>query len=101
MAPGIHCSTRGKDVAIVADADEPGRKKACQIGQALLGKAKSVRVLEMPSAKDLSEWFEQGGAREQLLEMVNATPESMLESINGAVLLDTIVAFIRRFVSLS
>ena len=91
----------GKAVAVIADADEPGREKARKIEQALLGQAKSVRVLEMPGAKDLSEWIEQGGTREQLLELVDGTPESKLESTDGAVLLDTILAIIRRFVSLS
>jgi hypothetical protein len=99
--PEYTVALTAKDVVIIADADEPGRKKARQIEHALLGKAKSVRVLEMPGAKDLSEWFERGGTREQLLELVRGTPESKLESIDGVALLDSLVAFIRRFVYLT
>ncbi len=58
----------GKHVAIIADADESGRRHAQQVAQSLHGKAVSVKVLELPSAKDLSEWVERGGTRETLLD---------------------------------
>ena len=38
--------------------------------KSLHGKAASVKVLELPSAKDLSEWVERGGTRETLLEQL-------------------------------
>ncbi|MGH9867912.1 MAG: AAA family ATPase [Candidatus Polarisedimenticolia bacterium] len=43
---------RGANVIIVADADEPGRKHAREVQAALLGYAKSVRVVEAASGKD-------------------------------------------------
>jgi putative DNA primase/helicase len=47
---------RGKRVAMIADADEPGRKHARQVAQSFQGKTESLKVLELPGAKDLSEW---------------------------------------------
>jgi len=89
-------------VAVIADSDAPGRKKARIIAHALSGKAASVRLVEMPDAKDLTEWIEQkGGTREQLLALVKDTPEYMPEVADGARLLDCVAAYIRRFVSLS
>jgi hypothetical protein len=66
---------RGKRVAIIADADEPGRKHAQQVAESLTGKADSIKVLELPGAKDLSEWAAMGGAREALLERIRNTAE--------------------------
>ena len=66
---------RGKPVAIVADADEPGRTHARQAATSLLGKAKSVKVLQLLGAKDLSEWIERGGTRETLMDLIGNAPE--------------------------
>jgi 5S rRNA maturation endonuclease (ribonuclease M5) len=66
---------RGKRVPIIADADGPGRKHAQQVAESLHGKAASVKVLELPGAKDLSEWVERGGTREKLLELMRSAPE--------------------------
>ncbi|MFZ0643056.1 MAG: hypothetical protein WAM25_07825, partial [Candidatus Acidiferrales bacterium] len=45
---------RGKHVVKIADADVPGRKDAEQIAASLAGKVQSLRVMELPGAKDLS-----------------------------------------------
>jgi 5S rRNA maturation endonuclease (ribonuclease M5) len=66
---------RGKRVAIISDADEPGRKHAQQVARLIHGKAASVRVLELPGAKDLSEWVARGGERVALLDLIRNTPE--------------------------
>jgi nicotinamidase-related amidase len=66
---------RGKRVAIIADADEPGRKHTQQVAASLSGKTESLKVLELPDAKDLSDWVEQGGERESLIEMIRNAPE--------------------------
>jgi putative DNA primase/helicase len=65
----------GKRVAIIADADEPGRKHAQIVAASLFGKMASLKVLELPGAKDLSEWVEHGGTREQLRQIIGSTPE--------------------------
>jgi 5S rRNA maturation endonuclease (ribonuclease M5) len=66
---------RGKKIVIVPDSDEPGRKDVQQqIAPALAGKAESLKLLEMPGAKDLSEWVEHDGTREALLELIRNAP---------------------------
>jgi putative DNA primase/helicase len=62
---------RGKNVTIIADADEKGRKHAQQVATSLYLRAASIKVLELPGAKDLSEWQEQGGARETLQSIIS------------------------------
>jgi hypothetical protein len=66
---------KGKRVCIIADADEPGRKHAQNVAESLVGKTESLRLLELPAAKDLSEWVSQGGTREALLQLVRNQPE--------------------------
>ncbi|MGC2736498.1 MAG: AAA family ATPase, partial [Candidatus Acidiferrales bacterium] len=66
---------RGKHVVKIADADVPGRKDAEQIAASLAGKVQSLRVMELPGAKDLSEWVERGGTRDALIEMIGNAPE--------------------------
>ena len=75
---------RGKHVPIIADRDEPGRKHAQQVATSLQGKAATVKVLELPSAKDLSEWVEHSGTREALLELIRNAPEWKLEAVPSA-----------------
>jgi putative DNA primase/helicase len=63
-------SLSGKRVAVIADADEPGKKHAEQVAASLSGKVNSIKVLELPGAKDLTEWVEHGGKREVLIETI-------------------------------
>lgn len=70
---------KGKRVAILPDNDEPGRKHAHQVAQALKGLAESVRVVELPSLPikgDVSDWIERGGGtKETLIELIKQAPE--------------------------
>src|ERR1700674_1521828 len=66
---------RNKCVAIIADADAPGRKHAQAVAASLYGKVESLKVLELSGAKDLSEWIDQGRTREALLELIRNAPE--------------------------
>jgi putative DNA primase/helicase len=66
---------RGKRVCTIADADEPGRKHAQQVAQSLAGKVESLKVIELPEAKDLGEWITRGGTREALLELIRNAAE--------------------------
>jgi hypothetical protein len=103
---------RGKNVIIVADADEPGRKHAQEVATSLWWRAASIKVIELPGAKDLTEWLERGGTREALLDLIRdkpewkpsdaaeplnvetaggtAAPESRSETVDGAPLLNNI-----------
>lgn len=47
---------RGKQVAIIPDLDEPGRKHARDVACSTLGVSRSVKIVELPNGKDLSEW---------------------------------------------
>jgi len=40
---------RGRDVAILPDNDEPGRKHADRVARAVQGYARSVKVLSLPA----------------------------------------------------
>ena len=91
----------GKDVVIIPDADDPGRKKARNIAQALSGKARSVHLLELLGAKDLTEWVEHGGTTDTLVELVRSTAEWKPVVVDGAALLDSLCGYVRRFVALS
>jgi hypothetical protein len=71
---------RDKRVTIIADADQWGRIHAWQIVANLLPTAESVKILELSGAKDLSEWAANGGTREKLLEILEATPVLTPES---------------------
>jgi hypothetical protein len=107
-------SLPGKRICIIPDADEPGRQHGEQVARSLYGKTSSLKLLELPGAKDLTEWVGNGvtgeaeevreryaRAREALLELVRNAPEWKLERFDGAGLLDKVAGFIRRFVSLS
>lgn len=90
-----------KRVVVIADADEPGRKHARQIVKSLHGKVKSLKLLEIPGAKDLTEWCEQGGTHDALLKLIENTLEWKPQSVDGAEILIEIYGFVRRFVALS
>ena len=65
----------GKQITIIADADDPGSKHAQHVAQSLQGEAASLKVIELPGAKDLSEWVERGGTRDALLELIRGAAE--------------------------
>lgn len=66
---------RGKRIAIIADADDAGRKHAQQVAHSLASKVESLKVAELPGSKDLSEWIEKGGNREVLEAYIEEQPE--------------------------
>ena len=67
---------RGKRVVVISDADDPGRKHARQVRESLLGKVASVRVIELPGAKDLTDWVERGGNLIGLQELIQRSSTS-------------------------
>jgi DNA primase len=54
---------RGKAVIIVPDGDEKGRKHADRVPQSVQGVAASVKILELPVGKDLSDWITAAGRK--------------------------------------
>jgi KaiC/GvpD/RAD55 family RecA-like ATPase len=70
----------GKDVAILPDNDEPGRKHAVLVARVLHPVAKSVRIVEIPGLPlkgDMSDFIAKGGTLDQINALyVKASPWS-------------------------
>ncbi len=62
---------RGADLIIIPDADGPGRDHAAQVARSCYGKAVKVRVLELPGAKDTSDWLAIGHTADELIQIAN------------------------------
>ncbi len=68
----------GATVAILADNDDVGRDHAQQVARSLSGKAKSIKVIEIPNLPpkgDVSDWLSAGGTAAALKLIVDGTPE--------------------------
>ncbi len=89
----------GKDVVIVADADDPGRAHAQAIASMLHGKAASIKVCEIHGSKDLAEAIEKGVPKNVLLALFEDTPG--WKPAEGCEILDCVLKLIRRFVALT
>jgi hypothetical protein len=64
---------RGRDVVILPDNDDTGRKHAQQVSRSLSGIAARVRIIQLPNLPekgDVSDWLKAGGTAELLQEMV-------------------------------
>ena len=61
----------GKDVVLIPDTDEAGRKHGDQVARSLRGKAKLVRTVILPAPfKDISDWVRAGGTKEKFEALV-------------------------------
>lgn len=71
-----NATLKGRDVFVLPDNDEPGRKHANEV-LSTLGEAKSARIVELPGLPpkgDVSDWVTMGGTREQLLALCKGNP---------------------------
>lgn len=57
----------GRDVIVIADRDDVGRKHAASVESSLRGIARAVRVVECPVRKDVSDHIEAGGKLDELV----------------------------------
>jgi hypothetical protein len=93
---------RGKvAVYIVPHCDEKGRADAEHKAQSLYGKVALVKICELPT-KDLAEALEKKiwpDPLEELRRLFKQSPE--WKPITGSEILDWVLAFVRRFVSLT
>ncbi|MFZ5447051.1 MAG: DUF927 domain-containing protein [Thermodesulfobacteriota bacterium] len=67
-----------KQVVILPDNDEPGRKHADSVARHLHGVAASVKILELPNLPekgDVSDWLAAGGTAEELRKLAEKAPE--------------------------
>jgi hypothetical protein len=72
-------SRQPKEAALIADADEPGRKGANNLGSVLLAYVPVVRVILPPDGiKDLRQWLQAGGDRLAVETAIVAAPARRL-----------------------
>jgi putative DNA primase/helicase len=69
---------KGRDVIIIPDNDIPGKKHAENVANSLIGKASSIKIIELPGIKqkgDVSDWLKTGQVKKNLLDLCkNASP---------------------------
>jgi hypothetical protein len=78
---------RGKQVYVIPDADEKGRQHAGNVMRSLQGVAGSAKLIQLPGAKDASEWIGKGGTLEALIalaEREDSNPGPRVNSVEGA-----------------
>lgn len=67
---------RGIGVVILPDNDGPGMKFAEEVATSIYGKAESVKVVSLPNLPekgDVSDWLDQGGNSDALMQLIEAT----------------------------
>ena len=79
---------RGKQVVIVADRDEPGRRHANDVADLLRGIAEMVSIVEAAEGKDAADHVAAG----------KTLGEFVYNDVDGADLLDDIESWFRRFI---
>ena len=75
-------SLHGRDIVILPDNDDAGHKWGKAVEYFLKGVAKTVKVVELPDLKetqDVSDWLDNGGTKEKLLEIVKQTGKSNIK----------------------
>jgi len=68
----------GACVVLLPDNDKAGRDHVRKVAQALSGRAKRVRIVDLPGLPekgDVSDWIEAGGTKAALMELVKAAPD--------------------------
>jgi hypothetical protein len=69
---------RSADAVILPDNDEPGRRWADRVGRSLTGKAKRLRLLELPGLPDkgdIVDWKKAGRSRDEYFELMRRAPD--------------------------
>lgn len=68
---------KGADVVILPDNDDPGEKHALKVAMSLKDVARRIRVLrlpDLPSKGDVSDWLQGSGTKEELLHLAEEAP---------------------------
>ena len=63
---------RDREVILIPDRDRAGRARVARIARALVGKVARLAILELDSAKDITEWFERGHSECELIAEIEA-----------------------------
>lgn len=72
------------NVIVLPDCDEPGRRHGCEVAQDLQARGCNVKVLNLPGLQqkeDIYDWLRAGHGKEELLKIVEDTPEWDLEQV--------------------
>jgi hypothetical protein len=96
-SPDLDQYFKGREVYILPDNDEPGARHAKQVAERLSSVARLVRVVNLPSLPekgDITDWLENGGTLDGLLEFIRLMPES-----GDANLIVSIADFLAGFVA--
>ena len=67
----------GRDVVLLPDNDEPGRRHIGKVAKSLKNVARSIKVIELPGLSDkgdVSDWILAGGTKEELEKMIYECP---------------------------
>lgn len=69
--PAYNAYLKGRSVVVVPDQDKSGegQKSGRLIHQNLKGVASEVYILNLPNAKDVTEWIEKGGTKQEFIEL--------------------------------
>ncbi len=76
----------GRRVVILPDNDKAGSDHVRMAARSLIGKASSVKVLELPGLPlkgDVSDYLAHGGARDSLIELAQRCPEWVERAEDG------------------
>ncbi|RKY70128.1 MAG: hypothetical protein DRP97_04245, partial [Candidatus Latescibacterota bacterium] len=77
-------SLANRECIILPDNDKPGIEHAMKIARSLDGTARSVTIIELPDLPDkgdVTDWFNAGGTKEDLLELVAKYKPVMLDNM--------------------
>lgn len=61
----------GRDVVVIADADDKGRQHAADVAAKVAQVAAAVRGIELPGAKDAADWVRDGGTADQIAQIIS------------------------------
>ncbi|MGO9111118.1 MAG: hypothetical protein ACLP9L_17990 [Thermoguttaceae bacterium] len=70
--PSFTEALRGREVILIPDNDEPGRRRVLKIAGALLGVVAKLCVVELEGVKDVTDWFEAGHGELELIAQVES-----------------------------
>lgn len=77
----------GRDICILPDNDEPGRKHADIVARALFGVAKSVKIVALPGLaekQDVSDWIAGGGSKSDLAGLYRTASDYIPDPVSGS-----------------
>lgn len=73
--PTFTAALAGKEVVVIPDGDQPGRKRAATVMRELVGHC-DLKFLELDNSKDITEWFERGHSEVELIAAVESAEVS-------------------------